>query len=298
MHTNLGPGVVRFVGFQQHTDPKNPIIGVELVSRNGLNNGATRGFRYFECEHGYGALMRSKHIALPVHQDAALKIQANFRGMIARRESEVALEARRKIQRNELYEFEEGTAVSMTPFPEKGYSLDLIGSEVTTALGPGTLRFIGFVQHVNPPRQSLGVELVSPLGTNDGSIQGFRYFKCSPNHGALLDSKHVQVSEIVAATKIQAGFRGMIARKQSKQLQEEAVERAAAVKIQASFRGMKGRRLSRDLKDDSSVQQSKGSTEARETVECKAVPEHGLQLSTIGMQVDTNMGSGVIRFVG
>lgn len=282
----------------QSTEPKQPVVGVELASRNGLNDGTSRGFRYFECEQGFGALMRPKHVALPKHHNAALKIQANFRGMKARTSSQLAIEAKRKAKRNEVYVFEEGTAVPLKALLKGGFPLHLVGSEVSTPLGTGTLRFIGFLQHVDPHRPCLGVELSSPLGSNDGSVQGFRYFKCEPDYGALLSPKHVTVPEVAAATQIQAGFRGMKARKESKLRREQAAQESAAVKIQAGFRGMQARRFSREIREDPSKRESRPPSESVKMVATKAVPEHGLQLSTIGMQVDTDLGTGVVRFVG
>lgn len=54
--------------------------------------------------------------------------------------------------------FREGHPVPMQPLPNStqglatGDSLTLIGRPVRTSLGPGTIRFVGFVQHTNPKK--------------------------------------------------------------------------------------------------------------------------------------------------
>ena len=73
-----------------------PVVGVELVRANGLGDGSLQGYRYFDCEKGYGSLMHPKHIATARHHDAARVIQAGLRGMRARRDSKSLLNERNK----------------------------------------------------------------------------------------------------------------------------------------------------------------------------------------------------------
>jgi dynactin complex subunit len=72
------------------------VVGVELVRANGLGDGTLQGYKYFECEKGYGSLMHPKHIATSRHHDAARVIQAGLRGMRARRNSKSLLDERAK----------------------------------------------------------------------------------------------------------------------------------------------------------------------------------------------------------
>ncbi|EGD73426.1 TK/RTKC protein kinase [Salpingoeca rosetta] len=55
----------------------------------------------------------------------------------------------------------------------------------------GVLRFVG-PHHVTSAMRC-GVELDEPLGKNDGSIRGHRYFKCKPAHGVLATMHKVMV---------------------------------------------------------------------------------------------------------
>lgn len=61
----------------------------------------------------------------------------------------------------------------------------------------GTLRFIGNVDFAEG--NWLGVELRTPRGKNDGSVQGQRYFNCRPNHGLLVRPSKVTVRGINGA---------------------------------------------------------------------------------------------------
>ena len=47
----------------------------------------------------------------------------------------------------------------------------------------GTTRYVGTHQQSGDPR--VGVELDCPLGKNNGTVGGFRYFTCAPGHGLL-----------------------------------------------------------------------------------------------------------------
>lgn len=48
---------------------------------------------------------------------------------------------------------------------------------------PGVIAFLGTTQFAKG--DWAGVILDAPVGKNDGSVQGVRYFKCEPNHGVF-----------------------------------------------------------------------------------------------------------------
>lgn len=48
---------------------------------------------------------------------------------------------------------------------------------------PGVIAFLGTTQFAKG--DWAGVVLDAPVGKNDGSVQGVRYFKCEPNHGVF-----------------------------------------------------------------------------------------------------------------
>lgn len=57
---------------------------------------------------------------------------------------------------------------------------------------PGVIRFIGTTEFA--PGNWVGVELASPDGKNDGSVQGVRYFECPARHGVFVRESMVVVS--------------------------------------------------------------------------------------------------------
>lgn len=57
------------------------------------------------------------------------------------------------------------------------------GTRVTVKGDSGTVRFIGTTSFSTG--QWVGIELDSPKGRNNGSVQGTRYFDCQKNDGAL-----------------------------------------------------------------------------------------------------------------
>ena len=55
----------------------------------------------------------------------------------------------------------------------------------------GVLRFYG--PHAVKKLPRCGVELDEPLGKNNGTVAGHKYFKCRPNHGILCDPRKVSM---------------------------------------------------------------------------------------------------------
>jgi len=65
----------------------------------------------------------------------------------------------------------------------------ILGDVVLISRGLGTVRYIGKL-HIrkNDAEPWLGVELFEPVGKNDGSIKGVRYFECGKNYGVFVKS--------------------------------------------------------------------------------------------------------------
>ena len=61
----------------------------------------------------------------------------------------------------------------------------------------GVIRYIGSVEFAEGIW--LGVELRTPKGKNDGSVQGKRYFTCKANHGLIVRPSKVTVRGINGA---------------------------------------------------------------------------------------------------
>lgn len=71
-----------------------------------------------------------------------------------------------------------------------GFGLADIGTEVVVGgFGKGTLRFVGL--HDNDGRERLGIELDQPVGKNDGTVRGYKYFTCEAQFGLLCGPEKV-----------------------------------------------------------------------------------------------------------
>ena len=70
----------------------------------------------------------------------------------------------------------------------------------------GVIRYIGRVDFAEGVW--LGVELRTPKGRNDGSIQGQRYFTCRQNHGLLVRPSKVTVRGINGAKLLKDYYTG------------------------------------------------------------------------------------------
>lgn len=66
----------------------------------------------------------------------------------------------------------------------------------------GIVRFIGFTSFA--PGYWLGIELLAPLGKNNGSVHGVSYFKCMDNYGIFTRAKLVTVLSAGQAAEIKS----------------------------------------------------------------------------------------------
>ena len=72
-----------------------------------------------------------------------------------------------------------------------------VGASVLVRNQRGTVRFVGetdFAEGV-----WIGLELERPVGRNDGSVQGVRYFSCQQYHGLFCPPSHVTTAPATAA---------------------------------------------------------------------------------------------------
>ncbi|KAJ3553929.1 hypothetical protein NM688_g3362 [Phlebia brevispora] len=59
----------------------------------------------------------------------------------------------------------------------------------------GTVRFVGSTQFGSGEGIWVGIEYDEPIGKNDGSVKGVRYFSCKPNYGVFVRPERVEIGE-------------------------------------------------------------------------------------------------------
>jgi len=62
----------------------------------------------------------------------------------------------------------------------------------------GSIAFVGEVGEIPGIGPWVGVVLDEPVGKNDGSVQGQRYFECGSKHGIFVRADRVEVGDFGA----------------------------------------------------------------------------------------------------
>lgn len=81
-----------------------------------------------------------------------------------------------------------------------GTKVDIIGKNLK-----GTVAYIGTTMFA--PGKWIGVILDGPMGKNDGSVQGKRYFTCGENCGVFVRQQHIKASTVGEAKQPQTGIK-------------------------------------------------------------------------------------------
>ncbi|KAI5800298.1 CAP Gly-rich domain-containing protein [Peziza echinospora] len=59
----------------------------------------------------------------------------------------------------------------------------------------GTVRYVGLVEQIPGEGLWVGIDNDEPVGKNDGSISGQRYFDCKPHHGSFVRPDRVEIGD-------------------------------------------------------------------------------------------------------
>lgn len=101
-------------------------------------------------------------------------------------------------QHSELVEEKERLAKEKIENEKKAIETMNIGDRCKVSLVGAPTR-LGTVMYkgelTNKPGHFLGIKYDEPLGKNDGSIDGKRYFECAPNYGSFVKPEFVQTGD-------------------------------------------------------------------------------------------------------
>nr|XP_042899072.1 CAP-Gly domain-containing linker protein 1 isoform X3 [Parasteatoda tepidariorum] len=182
------PGLIKFLG---KTDFAPGIwAGVLLDEAVGKNDGSVAGVKYFKCEPNYGVFARPQKLtrtmgALP---SDTMGSTTNLRNAGATMGSTTSIASLRSGVglATPVNSRTPGTSVtSPTSATREVCSKLRLGKRVvassTTGVKTGVLRFIGETDFAKG--EWAGIELDEPVGKNDGSVAGKRYFTCPMKYG-------------------------------------------------------------------------------------------------------------------
>ena len=187
---NKHKGKVSFIGRTSFAEGQ--WYGITLDDADGKNNGSVQGIQYFECEPNFGLFVRQHQIlplsntgaspgTNPPSQNGVIQIQLQKTPASTRGISQLQQPSR------------------ATPTGERPPSVNAstpklpynIGDRVIVGGKKGIVRYIGRTQFAKG--LWTGVELESPSGKNNGSIEGVKYFTCAPRHGLFSPASKVVV---------------------------------------------------------------------------------------------------------
>ncbi|KAI0272584.1 CAP Gly-rich domain-containing protein [Gloeopeniophorella convolvens] len=99
-------------------------------------------------------------------------------------------------QRHKVGRFAEKT--EQTPQPEPQVDIPIGSRCEVESTEPGlhkrgTVRYVGLTEFNNTGGVWVGIEYDEPIGKNDGSVQGKRYFTCAPKFGVFVRPDRVTV---------------------------------------------------------------------------------------------------------
>ncbi|VDO41494.1 unnamed protein product, partial [Haemonchus placei] len=147
-------------------------IGLVLDDPLGKNDGSVQGYRYFTCTPDHGLFCKSSKL------DRIMLSPARFTSPAP------------------------GEGEPKSPYAAE-YGFDIDDRVVVSGGKQGVVRFIGeteFAQGI-----WAGIELEQPLGKNDGSVQGKRYFTCKSPYGVFVPASKAQKAPSQTPNKMKQG---------------------------------------------------------------------------------------------
>jgi len=180
-------GKISFIGETQFA--KGEWAGVVYSEPIGKNDGSVSGVRYFQCEANHGAFTRLTRLTrqplVPI-DPASCTVHGSTppRCLVERQRSPSPYTAK-----SPSPGFHTPTRLG-SPAPLKLGERVIVSSSLGTK--KGILRFLGNTSFADG--EWAGVELDQPIGKNDGSVAGRRYFDCRDKYGLFAPIQKVSSS--------------------------------------------------------------------------------------------------------
>lgn len=173
-------GTLRYCG---PTEFANGIwAGIELDDPGGKNDGSIGGISYFQCPQNHGIFAPVSKIAKPGSIPATRPLSASSPSKSPNKNVPVDVSNVKARVDTGLKQ----RAPSITDLGEIEY-----GDRVIVAgQRKGTVQYVGESKFA--PGIWYGIELDRPVGKNDGSVSGERYFQCKPKHGVFAPLSRIQ----------------------------------------------------------------------------------------------------------
>ncbi|XP_034840543.1 restin homolog isoform X4 [Maniola hyperantus] len=160
--------------------------GIVLDDPIGKNDGSVAGFRYFQCPEKRGVFSRLTRLTRePIISHAPHDASPiSDAGSVFERPPSGSARPRRTLSPNgsvrSIVSSKMNASISTTTNGDLRLGDRVIVSS-SRGSKAGTLRYVGVTEFA--PGVWGGVELDDPLGKNDGSVDGKRYFECAPRFG-------------------------------------------------------------------------------------------------------------------
>lgn len=182
-------GVLRFVGTTEFST--GLWAGVELETPTGRHNGTVKGVMYFRCAKNYGIFVPMNRLTKIPHvgsgrQGRSLSQAHRQNSRTASRRSTSLPPGRVNHGRVDVSQVASKVAQDIRDTTRKIVMGDRVFVDMGLGSGAarvvtGTVKFTGAVHFASG--FWVGVELDVPRGTNDGTVNGTKYFPCRPHHG-------------------------------------------------------------------------------------------------------------------
>ncbi|KAF0759287.1 CAP-Gly domain-containing linker protein 1-like isoform X1 [Aphis craccivora] len=190
------PGQIAYIG--ETNFGNGDWAGVVLDEPIGKNDGSVSGTRYFQCEPKKGIFARLTNLtSAPLSSVEDSMVQSSFAATkplgfstpMPKRQGSTVTAAKAAPK-----------SISQTPLIKSSSDLK-IGDRVIISSGQGSklgiLRYRGATQFA--PGEWCGIELDDPLGKNNGTVEGIKYFECEDKFGLFTPIAKVSKSPMSAS---------------------------------------------------------------------------------------------------